>query len=123
MARTDPDPANLQRFAVVFWCGAFGAIVIGSLTPEPPSAEHGNLVWLHLLAYAVLSSLTWPAFSIWRGPLLFVAISILAAFGTVIEFAQPFVGRVFSPADAVANAIGVIVGVPIGRLIRRYWPA
>jgi len=72
---------------------------------------------LHLLSYAVLAGLTrlgWPR--VWGGWVVVGFISL----GVVLEVAQHFMalGRTGSIADAIANALGVLLAVIIFHLIR-----
>ncbi len=101
----------------VLWLAALVAITVGSLVPTAVGAAHSDKL-MHLAAYGLLSGLTWPAFSIWDGRRLMVVALALVAFGFGIEFAQPIVGRQFAVADGAANTLGVLVGIPLGHLVR-----
>ena len=117
MAPPQPNRSHpgIRRLALALWCGAMLAIVIGSLAPFSAGPGHGDLIFLHIVAYTVLSGLTWPAFSTWQGPPLLYGTFALLVLGIVLEVAQPLTGRVLSPADAVANTVGVAFGIPIAR--------
>ncbi|WP_427453953.1 VanZ family protein [Litorimonas sp. WD9-15] len=73
---------------------------------------------LHLFSYGVLAGLTrlgWPR--LWGGWVVVGFISL----GIVLEFAQHFMGlgRTGSVADAIANALGVLLAVILFHLIRK----
>lgn len=119
MEHSTGKPAMRTAF-LVLWLGAFAAITVGSLIPQSvlgAEATDEKLIQ-HVAAYALLSGLTWPAFAIWGGRRLLIIALALAAFGFAIELIQPFVGRRYSLPDGAANALGVFIGILLGRLIR-----
>ncbi len=108
---------HLRAAFIVLWLASLVAITVGSLLPSAVDGV-GSDKLMHLGAYGVLSGLTWPALEVWGGRRLLGVALALIVFGLAIELVQPSVGREFSVADAVANALGVLVGIPLGRLIR-----
>ncbi len=101
----------------ILWLAVLAGITVGSLLPPVVGAAQSDKL-MHLAAYGLLSGLTWPAFAIWGGRRLMTVALALVAFGLGIEFVQPVVGRQFSVADGTANTLGVLVGIPLGHLIR-----
>ena len=98
---------------------ATGVVIYMSLRPGVSTGgiPHADKV-MHLLAYGVLAGLTrlgWPR--LWGG---FIILGFVGL-GVALEMAQHFMaqGRTGSLADAVANALGVILVTFIFHLYRR----
>ncbi|KAF1685187.1 hypothetical protein B1992_13060 [Pseudoxanthomonas broegbernensis] len=94
------------------WCAAVALVVVLSLVPPPPLPlpRHGDKLE-HLLAYALLSAAAVQVLAgRWR---LLVAGAGLALLGMALEWAQGAltVTRQADMADAVANALGVGLGL------------
>lgn len=100
--------------------GAVLAVIIGLLTltpaPVPYDAKFVSIDKLyHLIAFAALvfpviatDSRRW----IWAAPLAI-------AYGGAIELIQPYVNRTGTWEDAIANTVGVAIGVWLGRRAHR----
>jgi VanZ family protein len=94
------------------WWLAVAVVVVLSLVPPPPMElpRHGDKIE-HLLAYAALAA---AAVQVWRPgrPLLLVGLG-LVLMGVLLEFAQGALTatRQADPADALANALGVLLGL------------
>jgi VanZ family protein len=96
------------------WWLAVLVVIVFSLTPPPPIElpRNGDKVE-HLLAYAVLAAAATQVFR--PGWPLLVAGAGLVLMGIALEFAQGAltVTRMADPADALANALGVGLGLLI----------
>ena len=94
------------------WWLAVLAVVVASLSPPPPVElpRHGDKVE-HLLAYALLASGAVQVFR--RGSPLWLAGLGLVLLGIGLELAQGAftTTRMADPADALANAAGVALGL------------
>ncbi|KAF1697138.1 VanZ family protein [Pseudoxanthomonas koreensis] len=94
------------------WWLAVALVVVLSLVPPPPMElpRHGDKVE-HLLAYALLAA---AAVQVWRPgrPLLLAGLG-LVLMGVLLEFAQGALTatRQADPADALANTLGVLLGL------------
>lgn len=94
------------------WLAAVGFVIVASLVPPPPMpvpvAESDKLA--HVLAYFVLMAGAVQLFAA-RGRLLLVALG-LALMGLGLEWAQGALTatRMFDWHDAMANALGVLLG-------------
>lgn len=94
------------------WWLAVAIVVVLSLVPPPPMElpRHGDKVE-HLLAYAALAA---AAVQVWRPgrPLLLAGLG-LVLMGVLLEFAQGALTatRQADPADALANTLGVALGM------------
>lgn len=108
-----------------FWLRAsFGAVLMLAtwIALRPITAEKwfsGQDKLLHLAAYA--SFYLWGCASFpdarWRLP------AALLAYGVAIELLQALTPyRTMSLADAVANALGLVLGAVLLRMARRRWP-
>ena len=97
---------------LVLWWLAVLAVVVASLSPPPPVElpHHGDKVE-HLLAYALLAAGAVQVFR--RGAPLWLAGLGLVLLGIGLELAQgAFTAtRMADPADALANAAGVALGL------------
>lgn len=94
------------------WLLAIAAVIVASLMPPPALSVPRNFDKVeHLLGYAALS-----AFSVWLfegGRAQLRAGLGLVALGIALEFAQALLTRtrMADPADALANATGVAIGL------------
>ena len=102
--------ANAVTFAIMIAI-AFGTLMPASQLPELP----GNDKSVHLLAFALLTlplSLR-PWVKGWK-----LGLGCLA-FGASIEVIQPFVNRSGEWLDLGADAVGIMVGLAIGQILRK----
>lgn len=94
------------------WWLAVLVVIVFSLTPPPPIElpRNGDKVE-HLLAYAVLAAAAVQVFR--RGRPLWIAGIGLVMMGIALEFAQGALTttRMADPFDALANALGVALGL------------
>jgi VanZ family protein len=97
------------------WCGGVAGVVALSLTPAPDlgALPAGIDKVEHFIAYAALSGGAVQLYPRWRS-LLSVGIC-LVLMGIGLEYAQGALtaDRVMDGADALANTLGVIVGLAI----------
>ena len=102
--------ANAVTFAFML------AIAFGTLMPAPQSPElPGNDKVIHLLAFVLLTlplSLR-PWVKGWK-----LGFGCLA-FGAAIEIIQPFVNRSGEWLDLGADAVGIVLGLAIGQILRK----
>jgi VanZ family protein len=113
--------STLARFA---WFAALSGVVILSLTPVDHLPPQVFDVWdkaQHAFGFSVLAVL-----GVWAYPRRVGRLALgLLALGGVIEVAQSMTGwRYGDAADWVADAVGVMVGVPVGlhmRAVLRRW--
>ena len=106
--------------AFVLWIILVVGLVAASITPSlsPPSIHHLDLA-IHFGVYVVLAAL--PAVLLGRLRLVIALSVLLAVVGLGIEFAQAYVpGRNSSELDLFANCLGIVLGLAVGRLLRRY---
>ncbi len=106
--------------AFFLWIILVVGLVAASITPSlsPPSAHHLDLV-IHFGVYVVLAAL--PAALLGRLRRVIALGVLLAGVGLGIEMAQSYVpGRSSSELDLFANCLGVLLGLAVGRWLRRY---
>ncbi len=100
------------RFRLVsclVWCLSWPAIAIALLTPLPFAFVSRSDLLGHLLLFAVMT-VTIVAFARTRTQIIALAL-LSIAYGVALEFGQAYVpNRTFDAADAIANALGGIVG-------------
>ena len=108
--------------AVIRWAAITGfaacVVVVSALSLTPGEALPGIEIWdklQHVLAYLILAvtgSVAFPG----RRSLPWLAIGLMIL-GCALEATQAFIpGRVAGVDDAVANAVGVGLGLVIGRV-------
>jgi VanZ family protein len=100
------------RLWLGLWCAMIAAVIVLSLTPPPPMAvPHGFDKLEHLLGYLLLSAGAVLLFAR-RRTQLWAGVG-LAAMGVALEVAQALLTqtRAAEPADALANASGVAIGL------------
>ncbi len=123
-------PLRYPRFWLALWLLAIAVVVAASLLPPLPLTPRldGGDKLMHLLSYGLLMASAVQIFQ--RAGLLLGAALGLAALGVLLEFAQGGLTstRQFEWADAVANALGVLLGgavtfTPAARLLLRCFPA
>lgn len=107
-------------FALSMILGVFATFAL--LLPAPKSPAP-SLVGLDkavhfaiFFAVALPSLMTGPRNWIWLVPLI-------VGFGILIEVIQPHFGRGAEIGDAIANTLGVLCAVPVGRWGYRVWLA
>ena len=106
--------------AFVLWTISIVGLIAASIIPSlsPPSAHYLDLV-IHFSVYVVLAAL--PAALLGRLRLVVPLGVLLAGVGLGIEIAQSYVpGRSSSELDLFANCLGVLLGLAVGRWLRRY---
>lgn len=115
-----PDDNSLQRkgFALSAVFGVFA--VVSLLMPVsdgsvPSGFGIDKVVHFWIFFFVALPALstaprTWP----WLVPMVIL-------FGIALEFIQPYFGRGAEIGDAIANALGTITAVPVGRWLHRFW--
>ena len=100
------------RLWLGLWLAAIAAVIVLSLTPPPPMAVPHNFDKVeHLSSYALLACGAVLLFARRRAQ-LGAGIGLMAM-GVGLEFAQALLTqtRMADPADALANAMGVLVGL------------
>jgi len=105
---------------LVLWTISIVGLIAASIIPSlsPPSAHHLDLL-IHFGVYVVLAAL--PAALLERLRVVIALGVLLAGVGLVIEMAQSYVpGRSSSELDLIANCLGILLGLAVGRLLRRY---
>ena len=98
------------------WLAMVGAVVAGSLVAPPPlalEAPSGSDKLLHVLAYAVLALGAVQLFA--RVRPLALAGAALMGLGYALEVLQGelTLTRQFDPGDALANGLGVLLGLAL----------
>jgi VanZ family protein len=107
---------------VAVWVVALAALIVGSLNPvtKPPGEYHIDK-FAHLLVYGGLAGLPALFLRRWR-PILLLAVALVAV-GCAVEVLQHLVpGRKGSVGDALANTIGIALGLAAGRQVRQRIP-
>lgn len=92
-----------------------------SLSPRLELPYNFNLAdkLTHTMAYLWLGVLPFFSFHVYRPAVL--AAFCMVPLGILLEFGQQYIpGRCLSVGDMVANALGVLMGVWMGKLMRRY---
>ena len=91
------------------WCLSWPAIAVALLTPLPFGFISRSDLLGHLLLFAVMTAAI-VAFARTRTQI--IALSLLSiTYGIALEFGQAYVpNRTFDAADAIANALGGVVG-------------
>ena len=100
-----------RAWLALWWLAVLGTLVVCLIPPPPiPLPENSDKVE-HFLAYFLLAA---SAVQIYqrRAALIWAAVG-LVALGIGIEFAQGAltVNRMADPMDALANSVGVVVGM------------
>ena len=96
------------------------ALFIAWQSLVPPSDIPGPKLWDKLLHFIAYGSLSVPV-ALWLGPRkLVVSLILIIAYGIGLELAQHLAptGRVGSGADALANALGGLMGVGLIGILR-----
>lgn len=107
-----------RRFVLVVWVCSVAATIYLSLLPglELPVKFWSADKVLHLVGYAWLGVL--PLFAFVRGDTARNVAYCLIPLGGLLEWGQSFVpGRASSMMDAVANAVGVFLGIWLAETI------
>lgn len=105
-------PFRRPRLWLGLWAAALLAVIVVCLVPPPPLQlpQHSDKLE-HLLAYAILAAGAVQLFPRGRG--LWMAGGGLVLMGVLLEFAQGALTstRMADPADALANTVGVVLGL------------
>lgn len=105
-------PLRRQKFWLLLWCTAVLAVIVVCLIPPPPLALPQNSDKVeHFLAYFLLAGSAVQLFAT-RRALCMVALG-LVVMGVGIEWLQGALTetRMADPMDALANSVGVLVGM------------
>ena len=106
------DKPSFQRTMLAVWLVSVAATIYVSLLPRlelPLDFWNADKLY-HLLTYAWLGGLPLWAFA--RGDRARAVAYCMIPLGGLLEWGQSFVpGRFASTGDAVANAVGVFVGI------------
>lgn len=105
-------PLRHPRFWLGVWLAAVLTVIVVCLIPPPPLAlPQGSDKVEHFLAYFLLGGSAVQLFQRGRA-LLWIAVG-LVLMGVGIEFAQGALTetRMADPADALANTVGVVIGL------------
>jgi len=109
-----------SRPILILWGVSIGAVVFLSLVPRvelPVDFWNADKLY-HCAAYGWLALLPVIGFAD-RRTALYAALSAILL-GILLEVGQYFVpGRMFSVPDILANMLGVILGIFLGRFIRK----
>lgn len=106
-------PLRRARLWLALWSASVAVVVVFSLLParDIPDAPHGLDKIEHLIAYALLAAGAVQLFA--RRLALLSACACLALLGIGLEYAQGHMGlgRAMDPRDALANTLGVLLGL------------
>ncbi len=103
-----------RLFLLASWGLCLGGILVVSLIPLPPLPPNTDKP-LHALVFAGVSALTFVAFG--RGKSVLIALGVVVVVGLVSEAGQIWVpGRYASLLDLLANMVGIVLGIPLGRI-------
>ncbi len=106
----------MRKLLWLLFAVAACAVVYFTLQPGPSGSV---FTWWdklqHFIAYGTLSLLAGLTAQSWRRALLYALLLALA--GYALEFIQPYVGRSYDLADALANALGCIFGFGASRIV------
>jgi VanZ family protein len=108
-------PLRRPRLWLGLWSVAIAVVIAVCLMPPPPlpPLPKNSDKLEHLLAYFLLAASAVQLFAAWRA-LLWAALG-LVALGIGIEFAQGLLTatRAADPIDALANTVGMILGLGV----------
>lgn len=109
-----------KRHALALLATTVLAVVIAYLTLTPPRHETPD-GFLSDKAYHVIAfaALVFPSALLYVRSLIWLIPAALF-FGAAIEIIQPFVGRSAEIGDFVADFVGVLCGITLGFLIRKW---
>lgn len=115
--------SRFRLVACLIWCLCWPAIAVLLLTPLPFALIARSDLLGHL---ALFGAMTLAVVAFARSRAQIVALALLSiAYGVALEFAQAHVpGRTFDAADAMANALGGLLGcagalILLERLVNR----
>ena len=104
----------IKMFLLATWGLYLSGILIVSLIPLAPLPANTDKP-LHALAFAGVSALTFLAFG--RRRSILIALGVVLVVGLVSETGQMWVpGRYASLLYLLANMVGFVIGIPLGRL-------
>ena len=117
-----PPKHPIRRSVLALWIASVAMVIYLSLLPSleiPYDFIDADKI-VHLLAYLWLSALPFFAFPVSKAAL--AGALGMVPLGIGLEFAQHYIpGRCFSVADLVANCLGVMMGIWLARLIKRFY--
>lgn len=107
----------MKSLSPFLWLALYGAIIWLSLVPHLIRTPNQSDKMLHVAAYCLL--MTGPVVLFRSFKIELLAFIALFATGILMEVGQHIVGgRESSVEDALANGVGIILGLIIGRLLR-----
>lgn len=116
-------PLRWPRLWLGLWWCAIALVAVGSLLPAIvlPAVPAGGDKVQHLLGYGLLAAIAVQVFAT-RGALLRAALA-LVLLGGLLELAQGLLTstRAMDPLDALANTLGVAIGMATALLPVRDW--
>lgn len=112
--------SRFRLTACIGWCLCWPGIAILLLQPLPFRLIARSDLLGHFLLFGLMT-LSIVAFARTRGQI--VALSTLSiAYGIALEFGQAYVpNRTFDVADAMANAIGGVIGCLLALILLERW--
>jgi hypothetical protein len=112
-------PTRSNRFQTAALAAtAVIALAIAGLTLTPSISPPSMGLALSDKAYHAIAfaALVMPVAAVFRRRLLWIAI-VAFAYGAMIEVIQPFVGRGAEWSDLAANAVGILIGLAVIRIL------
>ena len=101
--------------AILGVLAAFALLLPAPKSPVPLWGGLDKVVHFSIFFLVALPSLmTGPRNWIWLVP-------VISGFGILIELIQPYFGRGAEVGDAIANTLGVLGAVPVGRWGHQVW--
>lgn len=111
-------PDGLRRLALAAWVVAIVFVIVFSLAPHlGPPGEYDLDKLCHMIAYGTLAGLPFAVFRE-RRAVLWAAV-LMFPLGVALEVLQGYVQRDPSVFDALADGVGVALGIYLGPFARR----
>jgi VanZ family protein len=107
------------KLIVLFWLALIFTLIMALLPKPPPLPGQPTDKFQHIMAFAVLTVLSYPAHPVWNWLTRF---GWLALFGAVIEVGQmiPPLGRSADIADWLADSAAILITIGIVALLDRW---
>lgn len=122
MPATDPGRRRFPARALWIALSLGLAAVIGVLTllPQPPMPKgpQGIDKLYHVLAFAALAFPT----GLLQPRMLILVAPLAMLYGGIIEVIQPIFGRTADLNDLMADGTGILTGIVLGLVLRRWLP-